>query len=129
MTKLLVQLKPGFKRTVKWNRYSSQMTIQSNNNNLNYLADSLFCHSKKWRNIPIKDKRDSFFTLSCTKHQNKRFQCFHWWKKFLWLTSKKWRRNLRQKSLRWVKVMTTELVIFEFCLFQRKFQINSNWFE
>ena len=37
--KLLEQLKTGFKRTVKWNKYSSQMTIQSNNSNLNYLID------------------------------------------------------------------------------------------
>ena len=33
--KLLEQLKSGFKRTVKWNKYRSQMTVQSNNNNLN----------------------------------------------------------------------------------------------
>ena len=32
--KLLEQLKSGFKRTVKWNKYRSQMTVQSNNNNL-----------------------------------------------------------------------------------------------
>ena len=37
--KLLEQLKSGFKRTVKWNKYRSQMTVQSNNNNLNYLID------------------------------------------------------------------------------------------
>ena len=40
--KLLEQLKSGFKRTVKWNKYRSQMTIQSNNNNLNYLIDPTF---------------------------------------------------------------------------------------
>ena len=40
--KLLEQLKSGFKRTVKWNKYRSQMTIQSNNSNLNYLIDSTF---------------------------------------------------------------------------------------
>ena len=32
--KLLQQLKSGFKRTIKWNRYRSQMSVQSNNNNL-----------------------------------------------------------------------------------------------
>ena len=32
--KLLEQLKSGFKRTVKWNKYRSQMAILSNNNNL-----------------------------------------------------------------------------------------------
>ena len=40
--KLLEQLKCGFKRTIKWNKYRSQMTIQSNNNNLNYLTDPTF---------------------------------------------------------------------------------------
>ena len=34
--KLLEQLKWGFKRTIKWNKYRSQMTIQPQNNNLNY---------------------------------------------------------------------------------------------
>ena len=29
--KLLQQLKSGFKRTVKWNKYRSQMVIQKNN--------------------------------------------------------------------------------------------------
>ena len=41
MTKLLEQLKLGFKRTIKWNKYRSQMTVQSNNN-LNYLIDPTF---------------------------------------------------------------------------------------
>ena len=67
--KLLEQLKSGFKRTVKWNKYRSQMTIQSNNNNLNYLIDliftkvnSLFVLSFKEikENNFKKDHRDSF---------------------------------------------------------------------
>ena len=49
--KLLEQLKAGFKRTIKWNKYRSQMSIQQQNNNLNYLLtlhlqmliDYLFC--------------------------------------------------------------------------------------
>ena len=40
--KLLEQLISGFKRTVKWNKYRSQMTIQPQNNNLNYLIDPTF---------------------------------------------------------------------------------------
>ena len=40
--KLLEQLKPGFKKTIKWNKYRSQVTIQNNNNNLNYLIDPTF---------------------------------------------------------------------------------------
>ena len=37
--KLLEQLKPRFKKTVKWKKYRSQMTVHSKNNNLNYLID------------------------------------------------------------------------------------------
>ena len=40
--KLLDQLKLGFERTIKWNKYRSQMSIESNNNNLNYLIDPAF---------------------------------------------------------------------------------------
>ena len=54
-TKLLEQLKSGFKRTIKWNKYRSQMTIQPQNNNLNHLIDPTFanvnrlfvCHFKE----------------------------------------------------------------------------------
>ena len=41
-TKLLEQLKTGFKITIKWNKYRSQMTIKPQNNNLNYLIDPTF---------------------------------------------------------------------------------------
>ena len=40
--KLLEQLKSGFKRTIKRNKYRSQVTIQPQNNNLNYLIDPIF---------------------------------------------------------------------------------------
>ena len=40
--KHLEQLKSGFQRTIKWNKYRSQMTIQPQNNNLNYLIDPIF---------------------------------------------------------------------------------------
>ena len=40
--KLLEQLKSGFTRTIKWNKYRSQMTIQPQNNNLNCLIDPTF---------------------------------------------------------------------------------------
>ena len=68
--KLLEQLKSGFKRTVKWNKYRSQMTIQSQNNNLNYLIDPTFTNVNRLfvlsfqriagENNTTKDYRDSF---------------------------------------------------------------------
>ena len=36
------QLKSEFKRTVKWDKYRSQMTVQGDNNNLNFLIDPNF---------------------------------------------------------------------------------------
>ena len=38
--KLLEQLKTEFERTIKWNKYRSEMFNQAQNNNLNYLTDS-----------------------------------------------------------------------------------------
>ena len=40
--KLLEQLKIGFKRTIKWNKYRSEMSNQTKINNLNYLIDPTF---------------------------------------------------------------------------------------
>ena len=40
--KLLEQLKTGFKRTIKWNKYRSEKSNQTKNNNLNYLIDPTF---------------------------------------------------------------------------------------
>ena len=40
--KLLEQLKTRFKRTIKWNKYRPQMSIQPQNNNFNYLIDPPF---------------------------------------------------------------------------------------
>ena len=67
--KLLEQLKSGFKRTIKWNKYRSQMTIQPQNSNSNYLIDPTFTNfnilfvlsSSRNNNT---DNRDS---LLCTK--------------------------------------------------------------
>ena len=68
-TMLSENLKSGFKKTIKWNKYRSQMTIQNNNNNLNYLIDPTFTsvntlfvlsfESIEGNNVK-KDYRDSF---------------------------------------------------------------------
>ena len=39
---LLEQLRARFKRTIKWNKYRSEMTNQTQNNNFNYLIDPTF---------------------------------------------------------------------------------------
>ena len=40
--KFLEQLKTGFKRTITWNKYRSEMSNQTRNNNLNHLIDPIF---------------------------------------------------------------------------------------
>ena len=40
--KFLEQLKSGFKRTIKWNKYRSEMTNQTKTNHLNHLIDPTF---------------------------------------------------------------------------------------
>ena len=37
--KVLEQLKPGFKRTIKWNKCRARMTKQTKTKNFNYLID------------------------------------------------------------------------------------------
>ena len=63
--KLLEQLKSGFKRSIKWNKYRSQMTIQPKNNNLNYLIDPTFTNVNRLFVLSFSrnnntDNRDSF---------------------------------------------------------------------
>ena len=63
--KLLEQLKSGFKRTIKWNKYRPQMTIQPQNNNLNYLIDPTFTNLNRLFVLSFTrnnegDNRDSF---------------------------------------------------------------------
>ena len=41
-SKLLQQLKTGFKRTINWNKYQSKPTLQTQNRCLNYLIDPSF---------------------------------------------------------------------------------------
>ena len=53
-TKLLEQLKTGFKRTIKWNKCRSQMSIQNNNNNLDYLINPTFTNVNRLFVLPFE---------------------------------------------------------------------------
>ena len=60
--KLLEQLKTGFKMTIKWNKYRSEMSNQNKNNNLNYLIDPAFTNVNRLfvLNFENEDDRTSF---------------------------------------------------------------------
>ena len=80
--KLLEKLKSGFKKTIRWNKYRSQMTIQNNNNNLNYLTGPTFTNVHRLFVLSFeiieednvkKDYRDSFSHCYVPKVQIKDF--------------------------------------------------------
>ena len=90
--KLLEQLKLGFKRIIKWNKYRSQMSVQNNNNKLNYLTDPTFTNVNRLFVLPFekieennikKDYRDSFLHYYVPKVQIKDFNVLIDGKNFL----------------------------------------------
>ena len=64
--KLLEQLKTGFKRTIKWNKYRSQMSIQPQSNNLNFLIDPTFTSVNRLfvLSFPRNNNTDSKYSFS-----------------------------------------------------------------
>ena len=95
--KLLEQLKLGFKRIIKWNKYRSQMSVQNNNNKLNYLTDPTFTNVNRLFVLPFekieennikKDYRDSFLHYYVPKVQIKDFNVLIDGKSFFGLSVK-----------------------------------------
>ena len=59
--KLFEQLKTGFKRTIKWNKYRSEMSNQTKNNTSNYLIDPTFTNVNRFAlTFENEDDRTSF---------------------------------------------------------------------
>ena len=61
--KLFEQLKSGFRITIKWNKYMSQMSNQNKNNNLNYLIDPTFSNVNRLFVLSFEneDERTSYY--------------------------------------------------------------------
>ena len=55
---LLQKSKARFKRTIKWNKYRSEMNYQVKNNNLNYLIDPTFTKVNRLFVLSFKDEDD-----------------------------------------------------------------------
>ena len=73
--KLLEQLKTGFKRTITWNKYISEMSNQTKNNNLNYLIDPTFTNVNRLfvASFENEDDRTSFSKYYVPKVEIKGF--------------------------------------------------------
>ena len=56
--KLFQQLKSGFRITIKWNKYMSQMSNRNKNNNLNYLIDTTFSNINRLFVLSFENEDD-----------------------------------------------------------------------
>ena len=66
---VLENIKQVFKRTVSWNKYRSEITTHTKNNNLDYLIDTIFrkinrlsvLSFKDGNNYPTRDSFDKYY--------------------------------------------------------------------
>ena len=61
---LLEKLRKGFKRTIKWNKYRSERTNQTKNNNLNYLIDPTFAKVNRLFVLSFKNEKNDRISFS-----------------------------------------------------------------
>ena len=90
--KLWEQIKTGFRRIIIWNKYRSQMTVQPQNNILNYLIDLAFANVNRLfvlsfqriagENNTTKDYSDSFWHYYVPNARIKDFNVLIDWKSF-----------------------------------------------
>ena len=85
----LEQLKSGFKRTIKWNKYRSEMTNQTKTNHLSYLIDPTFTKVNRLFVLSIENEEDRtsfskyyaglgthWIALSCNRNEIVYFDSF-----------------------------------------------------
>ena len=58
---VLEQLKSGFQRTIKWDKYRSEMTNQTKTKNLNYLIDPTFNIVNRLFVLSFENEEDSTY--------------------------------------------------------------------
>ena len=66
--KFLENIKQRFKRTISWNKYRSEITIQSKNSNLDYLIDPTFKNINRLFVLSFKNGNDDPIRYSSDKY-------------------------------------------------------------
>ena len=130
--KLLEQLKSGFKKTIKWNKYRSQMTIQPKNNNLNYLIDPTFTYVNRifvlsFARSILGDKRDSISPYYLPNVEIKDFDILIVGKGFLDFPVKNEEEAYEKTIEMGNNNDYTTSNLLDFGYFKKKQQINCNW--
>ena len=67
----LEQLKSGFNKTIKWNKYRSEMTNQTKTNHLNHLIDLKFIKVNDYSSYHLKMKKTEHLFQSIMYQKSK----------------------------------------------------------
>ena len=109
----LKQLKSGLKRTIKWNKYRSEMTNQTKINNLNYLIHPGLNRVKRLFVLSFENEGDrtSFSKYYTPKVEIEDFNAVIDGKRFFDVPVKS-KEEAYEKFLRLVKIVIPRLVIY-----------------
>ena len=107
------QLRTGFKRTIKWNKYRSEMTNQTKTNHLNHLIDPTFTKVNRLFVLSFENEEDrtSFSKYYVPKVEIKDFNVLIDGKSFFDVPVKN-KEEAYEKLWVLVKIMITRLVIY-----------------
>ena len=110
---LLEQLRVGFKRIIKKNKYISEMINQAKNNILNYLIDPTFTNVNRLFVLSFENENDrrSFSKYYKPNVQIKYFIVLIDGKSFLGMPIKIAKKHTN-KLLKWGEIMITQQVIY-----------------
>ena len=94
----LEQLKSGFKRTINWNKYRSEMTNETKTNHLNHLIDPTFTKVNRIFVLLFENEEDrtSFSKYYVTKFKIKDYNMLIDGKSFFDVLVRKKRRSIRK---------------------------------
>ena len=125
--RLLEQLRTGFKRTIKWNKYRSEMTNQTKNNNLNYLIDPTFTKVNRLFVLSFENENDriSFSKYDVPNVQIKDFNLLIDGKGFFDIPIKMEKKHTNKLS-KWEETMITRQAI---CWIMSTFQSITNYLQ
>ena len=122
--KLLEQLTSGFKTTVKWKKYKSQLPIQPQKNNLKYLIDPTFTKVSRLFVLSFVrtaegDHRDSLSNYYVPNVRIKHFNVLIDEKSFFNLPLKM-KKKPTKKLWAWIEIMATQPVLYWILLISKK---------
>ena len=111
--RVLEQLRTGFKRTMKWNKYRSKMTNQTKNNNWIHLIDPTFIKVNRLFVLSFENENDItyFSKYSVPNIQIKDFNVLIDEKKIFYSPKETTKKHTKKLS-KWEETVITRQVIY-----------------